>query len=202
MTDALPTPLAAVVADRMRFLRTAQGLTQDVIARSARTFGLSDWTRLAVGAIEGHRRAVTLAETVLLPAIFATATTDPPQRYTLFDFLGSEPVSLSPTVHVTTPALLSLLAGEPISGAGWTVLTPRINPDQDNEAAIRVAHKLGISPEQLDAAAHTLWGQSLADEQRSRTHTSKPNHATKGHTTRALIAELAASLLAADPSNQ
>lgn len=70
VADAVP--LARVLGERLRFLRTRAGVPQEAIAAEARRLGLG-WAKSSVAALEAGRRALTLEEGLLLPVVLARA---------------------------------------------------------------------------------------------------------------------------------
>lgn len=86
-------------------------------------------------------------------------------------------------------SLTQLLEGLPTGGPA------RLN--HADEGLSRAAERLGLTVDELEQAAHRLWGRTLYSEREARlsiSDDSRANQAKRGHVTRALLRELRAYL--------
>jgi transcriptional regulator with XRE-family HTH domain len=153
-------PLAKVVGRNLATIRRKKGLRQDDVAARARGLGLN-WTRATVAALEIGRRLPDLAEAVLLQVVLGVP---------LRDLLaGSDPIELATGSGRTWPAseARKLIPAPRPADLDWAWLSDAaIAAGQIAEQ--RTAQRLGVTPEQVAAAAFKLWGQGLTDERDAR----------------------------------
>jgi transcriptional regulator with XRE-family HTH domain len=211
------TELQTLLRERIREQRERIGLTKDGLADRARAAGLP-WSHHTVWAIESGRRNVTLGE-VLLLQVFLNTTLDRLLRTDLevvdIDGVPIKGNALAALVRPTRKPL-SLFANAPTQ----KIVGKKLQRDLDRiasryaldfgalmkvrawaaaSAEKKAAHTLRLSPIEVSAAAHSLWGKGLTQERDSRLeklsrHDRLDKHldsnARSGHVTRGLIAEL------------
>jgi transcriptional regulator with XRE-family HTH domain len=212
------TDLQTLLRERVREQREIIGLTKEGLADRARATGLP-WSHHTVWAIESGRRNVTLGEALLLQ-VFLNTTLESLLR------TGAEVVDVD-GVPIKGKALSALArpTGRPVkpfanSAPMQKVLGKRLQRDLNKVASKyrldfrelmkarawaaasaekKAAHSLRVSPIEVSAAAHSLWGRSLSQERDGRLkdlsrHDRPGEHlnpdARSGHVTRALMAEL------------
>jgi len=216
------TDLQTLLREHIREQRERIGLTKEGLADRARVAGLA-WSHHTVWAIESGRRKVTLGE-ALLVQVFLDTSLDKLLR-TSADVVDVDGV-------LVKGAALPALARPPRkpvdtfadSASIQKVLGKELQRKLDRtankygldfaelmkarvwaaaSAEKKAAHSLRISPLELSATAHSLWGRSLTQERDDRLanlslHDRPKEHldpdARSGHVTRTLVAELRAHL--------
>jgi transcriptional regulator with XRE-family HTH domain len=206
--------LHEAIGGRLRVLREGEGLLQDDIARRARGVGLA-WTQATVAAVERGRRAIDLAELLLLTAVYDVPLT------ALFE--GRERVQLTETAWADLGALQRLVRGgrlqlvdveAPIhkwfepgrrnpGDLASTLADPLLRELEDAEQAgsgdaeMKAAVRLGVSRGDVARTSHVLWGRSLTAERDARLAETAPAQASRkslqvlrGHVTRRMLDEL------------
>lgn len=129
-------PLRAFLADRLRDIRKAKGMSQDAVAQKARRAGL-DWTRDTVHSIEHRYRELGVGEFLLLPLILGeelTAFFDGVQFVELMPMKRSDTgaESLEPRTHTdpelgttaTTERIRNILEGKILEQPRHGITTP------------------------------------------------------------------------------
>jgi transcriptional regulator with XRE-family HTH domain len=162
MNAPAPTTLSAVVGQRLRELRSHHGVPQDDLAAEARQFGLADWSKSTIAALESGRRQLTIGEMLLLPAILDRARIKAPEfhRYTgpggeeEADVVGYHPVDhadlipnddrpifLAGGAQLAARVVREVFAPEEhrhIRGWWWAFLqTPQLSVGDEAEKAVR-----------------------------------------------------------------
>jgi transcriptional regulator with XRE-family HTH domain len=216
------TELQTLLRERIREQREEIGLTKEGLADRARAAGLA-WSQHTVWAIESGRRNVSLGEALLLQVFL-----DTPLDKLLHTSADVVDVDGAPVKGAQLPAL-ARLPRKPVdvfadSAPMQKVLGKELQRKLDRTASKhgldftelmkarawaaasaekKAARTLLISPLELSATAHALWGRSLTQERDGRLanlsiHDRRGEHldpdARSGHVTRALIAELRAHL--------
>jgi transcriptional regulator with XRE-family HTH domain len=106
-------PLRAVLGERVKALREAEGKRQDDLSLAARSLGLA-WPRSKIGQLERGVKAISAEELMLLPAILGRAL----ERHVTFaEIFGSgERVALSRATWVQSEEAADLLASQDPGG--------------------------------------------------------------------------------------
>jgi len=168
----------ARIGHNIRHARRRSGLTQDELATRVRALG-GELGRAAVAALERGSRLLSESELVLLCLALRTSPND---------------------LLVDCSAELTLMPVRPEPG--------RLERDQElaaraskGEAEQKAARNLGVTSLAISTAAIVRWGRSLTDErdyrlQRRPAEDARPRslQAQRGHITRQLLRELAATL--------
>ncbi|MEU8276490.1 hypothetical protein ACFYOK_35950 [Microbispora bryophytorum] len=189
---AIPT-IGQVVGRNLAELRAQWGQTQKEAAAVLQAHGLA-WTSANIASIEsGRRESIDLGALTLL----AEAYDAPLSRF----FVGGGQMRLSAEVTVELAVYREWL-----EGTGRLKVTRPTSATQRwvNAAAAEAVHlqadtelaaRLGLNPDDVSAAARTLWGRSLHQERDRRlaaigemTATQRRTH--RGHITRQLVKEL------------
>jgi transcriptional regulator with XRE-family HTH domain len=212
------TELQTLLRERIREQRERIGLTKDGLADRARAAGLP-WSHHTVWAIESGRRNVTLGE-VLLLQVFLNTTLDRLLRTDLkvvdIDGVPIKGKALVALVRPTRRPVALFVNNAPTQ----KIVGKKLQRDLDRiasryaldfgalrkvrvwaaaSAETKAAHTLRLSPIEVSAAAHSLWGKGLTQERDSRLEKLSRNdrldkhldsNARSGHVTRGLIAEL------------
>jgi transcriptional regulator with XRE-family HTH domain len=209
MSDVQSTkPLAAVVGENCKRLRTQAGITQDELAQSARLCGLR-WRASSVGDFEAGRSAPTLA-TVITVAVALQMTVEDFQRagrITIGDLVTFDgKVRVTPELLVPGSTLAQWLAGAvtsppPAIEALEAALTGAEEVMRGADGVLarsglaehRTAKGLSIDAESLALKSFELWGRTFTEE---RDHRAGPdaNKQKRGQVARALRAELEKAL--------
>lgn len=148
------------VGRNVRNLRECAGRSQDELARSARVYGLT-WDRAKVAALERGEKPLSVYELAAL-----------------------------------LPALTNIGVQCDVTSMHRTFATPHAFTArhlQIGEAEQKAARRLGVPIGVLSAAAVELWGKSMTAEREARMVAVDRRlvaRAMRGHTTRALIAEI------------
>lgn len=180
-----PPTLAQATGRNVERLRTQRGLSQDVLAAKMLRYGF-EWGRSVVAAVESGRRALEIGEALVVAKELGVELGD-----LLVGEVASETVTLAPLVRVDVAALRALFAP---GVSGLSLYTPMTSTAMDEaashqEAELKAARKLRVEPRQIVSAARSLWGRSLTAERDARVGPDA-NHATRGHVTRQLVAEI------------
>lgn len=105
-----PTPIRAVVGRNVRKHRERQAITAEELARRARAYGLN-WSTSRVSDLENGRKAVSLAEMLVLAQALSLRALD----VSLADLLaGADSVEITETFHITGQDLHRALTGGPV----------------------------------------------------------------------------------------
>lgn len=207
----LPT-IAEVVGRNVRRLRLERNWSQDLLARECRRWGL-EWTQATLSLFESGRRQIELGELILIGFIFGDAG-----FASLIE--GSGRANLAGGTTGDLNAIRRMVSGLDYSPDGFESaridreskalveavaalrdeyrrLWPGARPKQlveaeraaSGTAEIKAAYRLGIRPQVLSVAAYGLWGRSLTAERDARVGPDA-NHASRGHVSRQLIAEI------------
>lgn len=208
-----PEPIRAAVGRNVRRLRDDLGMTADELARSARVAGLN-WTTARVSQLEHGKKAVSLAELLVLAAVL----TQQGRAVRLPDlFHDARDVEVTDSFHITGDGLRAALSGGPvvIRPAGDDRSPARAVADaaraleeaveryapgvdfRDVEAAARgsgsaedkAARALGVPAVEVLAAAVGLWGRSLT-QQRDDLAGPDASAQRRGNITRGLVSDL------------
>ncbi len=200
-----------IVGDAARARRQALGLRQDEVAWRCGLAGFAV-TRSVVDAIERGARQLELPELLSLLAALDMS---------LADLLGGAgEVAQSGDLSVNGDVLLKQALGESPTwtitshGSGRTFnvqpatgrVTGRGSLDEllglrPGEAETKAARRLGVTVEDIHAAAEITWGRTLTTERDARVsgiasphETPRRLQALRGHVTRTLLAELEPAL--------
>lgn len=206
-------PISEVVGKNLRTWREEAELTQSEVARAAGELGFS-WRQSTVAAIENGRREVSLGEFLALPFIVnRLAPNAGGGRFLHLAGLlqgGGTDVALSPDtwLHDPTNNLQGLVRSGIVGvedGIPAGAVRPRPGvlkeiPERVEgvlEAEGKAARSLAVSPMEIRAASHRVWGRSLTDEREARLKgrvdddaSPRSLQAHRGHVTRELLAEL------------
>ena len=107
--------LGQLLGDRLKELRSEQGLTEDEVARRARQVGLS-WSAATVSSFEaGRRKTVALEELLLLSYAFRVEPGD--------WFVGQGWAKLAPDAMASLGVIRAMLAGSPTDS--WMRISER-----------------------------------------------------------------------------
>jgi len=180
------TRLEHVIARNVAELRTEHGWTQAELAREMHAWGFT-WATNRVTQLETLRRPVSLLEVIGLAMVF-----DLPVERLL---AGDDKIALPdgrdfPLVFLRE----ALIAGH--AKARLFTAEHYLDGEADYQDLRKMATKLGLSaPEDLDAVARKVFGQSFRDERDARagdvSGLSKRSAQTKrGHVSRALLEEV------------
>jgi transcriptional regulator with XRE-family HTH domain len=215
MDQSKPPSLAELVGRNVRAAREEIGMSQDLVARLLRGYGLN-WTRSALAKFErGERDTLTVEQLVAL-SLALMRTPD-----SLVE--GAEWVTLGPDSRMRGSALVRLLRGEREAWGNdddfdvpfWreaikiTQRVPgkvsssfdvwRLAAWSAGDAEARAARRLGRKPVEVARAAYRLWGRSLVAERDHRLQLdegvgARSLPALRGHVTRQLLDELRTEL--------
>lgn len=184
------TRLEHVIARNVAQLRADRGRTQPELAGMMRANGFT-WSTNRVAQIETLHRPVSLLEVVGLSAVFLV----PVSRLLAGDDDIERPSGDTWPLSVVRDAL----AG-PVNGVGPVEIRDATKEELEDyrvssEDLRKMAGKLGLRPEDLDALAYRVFGQSFRAEREARTGDvsglSKRSAQTKrGHVSRALLADV------------
>lgn len=211
-----PVPLAAVLGQNCKRIRTAAGVTQDELARYARRFGLR-WTASKVRDFEVGRTAPTFATVLALSAALDSATArrtgripdnlleidlDPRTRVRLADLVMSDQfITVTEEFDPRGQRVADYCAGElwDLRGSqiGRTATPAKFDLARMRQASglteDRLAARLGISRDQLADLSLRLWRKPFSQE-RDRLAGPDANKQKRGQVSRALRAELEKAL--------
>ncbi|MGI0129107.1 MAG: helix-turn-helix transcriptional regulator [Thermoplasmata archaeon] len=216
------TDLQTLLREQIREQRERIGLTKEGLADRARAVGLA-WSHHTVWAIESGRRNVTLGEALLLQ-VFLNTTLDKllrtDRKVVDIDGVPIKGKALAALARPTRTPVNPFAKDVPMQ----KVLGKKLQSDLDRiakkygldfgalmksrawaaaSAEKKAAHSLRVSPVEVSAAAHSLWGRSLTQERDGRlkdlSRHDRPGErldadARSGHVTRALVGELHAQL--------
>lgn len=186
--------LDAVIAQRLRALLDDKGMRQQDLAAGLGTLGF-DWTPNRVAQVVTGRRPLSLLESAGVCEALGLP---------LADLLGSTGEVKLPNHNSRFP--VADIAEAVRSGGGkWGergAVRAIFGPAQREfeEARAKAARRLGVTPEDIDAASMSLWGRPLGAERDGRIKSDDVDlnapenrrtlQARRGHATRALIEEL------------
>lgn len=201
-----PVPLAAVLGENCKRIRTAAGVTQDELARYARRFGLR-WTASKVRDFEVGRTAPTFATVLALAAALDSAVGKPTGRMPA-DLMKPEReprvrladlVTFDQFITVTDEFdPLGQVVADYCAGEPWDQRRRFANREKFDLARMRqasgltedrLAARLGISRDQLATLSLRLWRKPFSQE-RDRLAGSDANKQKRGQVSRSLRAEL------------
>jgi transcriptional regulator with XRE-family HTH domain len=191
---------------RLRREREDRGLTAaDVALLAADRLSLG-WDRSTVTRIELGQRQLLAGELVLLAVLYDAPVADllPDERCELSPAVIAVPAAAAKTVEwqqrvaladtVTATDALSVLTTTATATAALSVTKYRAD-----DATVKAAHRLGVDPSAVAAAAIQLWGRGLTAE-RDRRVEAMPGESPqsrgrrRGHVTRELVEDLRRSL--------
>jgi transcriptional regulator with XRE-family HTH domain len=177
--------LEHVIARNVTELRTEHNATQSDLAAKMTSHGFA-WSTNRVTQIETLRQPVALLEVVGLSYVFSVSVS----RL----LAGVDEVDLPSGDTMSLKAVREALEGKQPPPRVWTP-TPEESAayQASGEDLRKMAGKLGLRPEDLDALAYRVFGQSFRAEREARTGDvsglSKRSAQTKrGHVSRALLA--------------
>lgn len=186
--------LDGVVAQRLRALLDDKGMRQQDLAAGLRTLGFN-WTPNRVAQVVTGRRPLSLLE-----AAGICETLGIP----LADLLGSAGEVKLPS-HSSSFPVADIAEAIRSGGGKWEergAVRALFGPVQREfeEARTKAARRLGVAPEEVDAASINLWGRPLGAERDGRIKSDDVDlnapenrrtlQARRGHASRALIEEL------------
>lgn len=207
--------LAEVVGDNCKRLRSGLGITQDELARYARSVGLR-WRASSVGDFEAGRSAPSLATVLAVAAALQSALKE--RRSGRKRGQGLAGVSVGDLVRSDQPvAVTELLTLPGATLAAWLGDTFADAPSISNDAALesqmdrsesylvgsgavmersglaeeRMAKSLGVDLRTLSVASFHLWDRTFTEERDQRAGPDA-NKQKRGQVTRTMRAELAA----------
>ena len=178
------TRLEHVIARNVALLRTEQRATQPDLAGQMQAKGFT-WSTNRVAQIETLHRPVSLLEVVGLAAVFGV----PVSRL----LAGDEEIDLPSGATWPLAVVRDALAGKKRVEIRTATKEELEDFRVSTEDLRKMAAKLGVRPEDLDALAYRVFGQSFRAEREARTGDvsgrSKRSAQTKrGHVSRALLA--------------
>ena len=205
------TPLAEVVGENCKRLRAQIGITQDELARHARTVGLR-WRASSVGDFEAGRSSPTLATVVAVAAALQSLLDEPvartgpqPADVRVSDLVAFDGwVAVTEVLIVPGATLVQWLGGavatlphldaySAIENETRSILKTFDGKDgllaRSGLAEQRMAKSLGIHPEDLALLSFELWGGTFTEE-RDRRAGPDANKQRRGQITRAMRVEL------------
>jgi transcriptional regulator with XRE-family HTH domain len=205
-------PLSQALGKVLRGIREQHGARQDDLARAARAAGVR-WTASSVASLETGRRALTIDETVRLPAILhqlgvpaaaASRTSGQSPLKVLADandilivVCGREVVQ--DTGQRWEKSIAQIQAGERAVKAFPRVtkdVMAAARADEDGVLEQRIARRFKVDPLTVAVAARLCWGRGLSEERDLRSAeaaagvTRRVAQTIRGHVTRQLVAEL------------
>jgi transcriptional regulator with XRE-family HTH domain len=205
-----PVPLAAVLGENCKAIRTAAEVTQDELARYARRFGLR-WTASKVRDFEVGRTAPTFATVLALSAALDAATAkrtgragknlmeiELENRVRLTDLVISDRfITLTEEFEPLGQVVADYCAGEPWDPLGRFATPKKFDLARMRQASglteDRLAARLGITRDELAALSLRLWRKPFSQE-RDRLAGPGANKQKRGQVSRALRAELEKAL--------
>lgn len=179
MVRDMSESLSWVVGANCRRIRTTLGMTQDDLARYAKTLGLK-WTASKVGDFEAGRYAPTFATVLVVLLALNLAAADSPGRgedsaiegFTLADLLaGNGLVALTDTLNVPGDQLADVCRGQNFAETGGQKKYgfPRqrspgpLRPDEIRATAKGLAKFIKDSKPFLDGVAYTVVHSGLTE---------------------------------------
>jgi len=222
-TPQRPEPLSFAVAlgHRLRQVREANGKTAAQVAARSKYLGLS-WDRSTVAKIELGQRQVTAAELLLMTHLYGVPASDllPTEDVRFNEAVTASPAGLTGALttkpgrgtwhfdglaEAVQQALERLRPGmeatqKRLPGADFFTIAEAAGHVKD-EVTAKAARRLGATAEEVATAAQQLWGRGVAEERDARVEamgpveTARARQARRGHTTRALLDELAPQVL-------
>lgn len=179
--------LDAVLAGQMRTALDERRLSREDFASRMRSLGFR-WTGNRVTQVVTARRPMSLLEIAGVCSVLQVSVEE------LLLFADSK-VDL-PGGQVDVADVASALGGGDMWARKQATLAQMSAVFADHmDATVKAAKRLGVTTADVDAAARTLWGQTLAGERDKRVQpvegeTPRALQARRGHITRALLAEL------------
>jgi transcriptional regulator with XRE-family HTH domain len=169
------TPLAEVVGENCKRLRGRIGITQDDLARHARTVGLR-WRASSVGDFEAGRSSPTLATVVAVAAALQSALDDPvrlgpdPTDIRLSDLVACAGwVSVTEALIVPGPTLAQWLGGAVATLPPLDAYRPPPTQPGDGSAYAELEKELRKAHATLDGAEGVLARSGLAEQRTAKT---------------------------------
>lgn len=192
-------PLHEIIGKRARARRLERGWRQEDVAANARRYGF-DWRRATIGNIENGNHELTLEELLVLCAALGLPAP-------LLISEGDEMVSLNEKAEMPLEVARLVLFDEnaalpeprrvlldfpeehrwPWPDARSQVLQDAARCAQD-ESVRTIARRVDVHPLALALASFRQWKRCMTDERDRRAFGASPQ--TRGHVTRALLAEL------------
>lgn len=180
------TRLEHVIARNVAHMRAEKGRTQAELATKMRANGFA-WGTNRVTQIETLHRPVSLLEVVGLSRVFSVSVTDL--------LAGDDDVDMPDGSTMPLQRVRDALTG--VSRATVRDVTDEEHEEYrlQSEDLRKVAARVHMAPEDLDAASYRIWGQSFWAERASRegdtSGMKKRSAQTKrGHVTRQLMTEV------------
>lgn len=191
-----PRPIGAVVGDYVRDFRRRHRISKDELATQGAIYGMN-WGRTSIDNIERAKSALTIPTLfALCNALSDLAPRESREHATISAIFGDdEQVVLSGEFAVSGATLKGflqddekypLLVGDTLRDA----IRDLIKPANFTLAERRAARTLGITPDELRAAAVEIWDGYLLDHVVTQTVGPDASPQTRGHATRRLIADL------------
>ena len=198
-------PLAEVVGENCRRIRTRIGITQSQLAHYARVYGLR-WIASSAADFEAGRSAPSLATVLALVLALQTAADDAVKRSArapvissvrLADLVGVDGfIELNFAVDVAGRELADVCSGDvPTIDPGRIrqKIAKDTSMERNSEGAAlaeqRLARRLGVTRNRLTDVSFRLW-QSTFSEERDRRAGANANQQKRGRVSRELRAEL------------
>lgn len=216
-------PIAFVVGQNCRRIRTEADVTLNMLAKEARNVGLR-WTASKVGQFERGQNSPTFGTVLAVSVALSWATKRDVLPADLVEFDGF--VEFNDGFRLTAPKVVAALRGEPwgvlrVRDSGITVDRKLIakafesfanGPSRYNEVLLkdidhvhkrsgldeeRLAKRLGINYDLLAEASAYLWGRSFSDE-RDRLAGPDANAQKRGRVSRTLQKQIEEELARGD----
>jgi len=186
IVDNMGTRLEHVIARNVALLRTEHSATQPDLAGKMKANGFT-WSTNRVAQIETLHRPVSLLEVVGLAAVFGVSVS----RL----LAGDDEITLPSGATWRLSVVRDALAGEPRVEIHDATKDELEDLRSSGEDLRKMAGKLGVRWQDLDALAYRVFGQSFHAEREARTGDvsglSKRSAQTKrGHVSRALLADV------------
>lgn len=179
--------LEHVIARNVAELREEHGATQSELAAKMRANGFN-WQTNRVAQLETLRRPVSLLEVVGLSYVFGVDV----GRL----LAGGEDVDLPDGSTLPLERVRNALAGK---GPAFTIREATPEELQEHKTSVddlrKIAKRLSVPPNVVDAAAYRVFGQSLRAEREQRLGdvsglSAGAAQTKRGHVTRGLVAAL------------
>jgi hypothetical protein len=183
--------LAKVIGTAAKKLRTDAGVTLDLMALTARHYGLP-WTSGRVGDFENGRVPATVPTLYAAVAALGQAIGRPVSLVELLP--GSGRVQINDTLTVPLSAVRVALSGEPVAVVGRPAkvkLSALVG--ELGDADLRMIKSLGADRAAALVAMQRLWGQTFSRERDGRSGPDD-NAQRRGQISRQLKAELEKAL--------